>query len=106
MLKVYGADICKDCLAMKVIFEEKGVNYEYISITDNTPNMRAFLGIRDHAQLYEPLRVPDKAGIGIPLFIKEDRMTFDIQEAMEWENIQPVTDEELQHITAICEKLV
>lgn len=106
MLKVYGADICKDCLAMKVIFKERHVKYEYISITDNTTNMREFFGIRDQVELYAPLRTPNGAGIGIPLFIKDDRMTFDIREAMEWEGMEPVSEAELQHITDLCEKLV
>lgn len=106
MLKVYGADICKDCLAMKVVFAEKNIDYEYISIIGNTTNMREFLGIRDQAALYEPLRKPDGAGIGIPLFVKEDQMTFDIREAMVWEEKAPVSEVELHRITEICEKLV
>ncbi|MGN0315977.1 MAG: hypothetical protein ACI4EG_14470 [Fusicatenibacter sp.] len=36
MLKVYGTGICRDCLAMKVIFEERQIPCEYISITHNT----------------------------------------------------------------------
>lgn len=74
MLKVYGTPICKDCLAMKIIFEELGVEYEYVKITDNTTNLKEFLKIRDQEELYAGLR--KDGGIGIPLFVKDGMMSF------------------------------
>ena len=34
-IKIYGADWCSDCLIAKRFFDEKGITYEYIIITDN-----------------------------------------------------------------------
>jgi len=34
-IKVYGADWCSDCVSTKKFLDAKGVNYEYIDITDN-----------------------------------------------------------------------
>ena len=34
-IKVYGADWCSDCVSTKKFLNSKGVNYEYIDITDN-----------------------------------------------------------------------
>jgi|TARA_B110000093_G_scaffold169994_1_gene198483 glutaredoxin len=34
-IKVYGADWCSDCVTLKRFLEEKGVEFEYIIITDN-----------------------------------------------------------------------
>jgi glutaredoxin len=34
-IKVYGADWCSDCITTKRFLEEKGVEFEYIIITNN-----------------------------------------------------------------------
>ena len=34
-IKVYGADWCLDCVSTKKFLDSKGVDYEYIDITDN-----------------------------------------------------------------------
>jgi|TARA_B100000768_G_C11071922_1_gene286958 thioredoxin reductase (NADPH) len=34
-IKVYGADWCSDCIIAKRFLESKGVDFEYIDITDN-----------------------------------------------------------------------
>jgi thioredoxin reductase (NADPH) len=34
-IKVYGADWCSDCVTAKRFLESRGVNFEYIDITDN-----------------------------------------------------------------------
>jgi thioredoxin reductase (NADPH) len=34
-IKVYGADWCSDCVSTKKFLDAKGVDYEYIDITDN-----------------------------------------------------------------------
>ena len=100
MLKVYGTPICKDCLAMKIIFEELGVEYEYVKITDNTTNLKEFLKIRDQEELYAGLR--KDGGIGIPLFVKDGMMSFDINEALTWENFERISEEKLARITEEC----
>ena len=34
-IKVYGADWCSDCVSTRKFLDAKGVDYEYIDITDN-----------------------------------------------------------------------
>jgi thioredoxin reductase (NADPH) len=34
-IKVYGTDWCSDCISTKKFLDGKGVDYEYIDITDN-----------------------------------------------------------------------
>ena len=34
-IKVYGADWCSDCVTAKGFLDSKGVEFEYIDITDN-----------------------------------------------------------------------
>mgnify|MGYP002629977779 FL=1 len=34
-IKVYGADWCSDCITAKRFLNSKGVDFEYIDITDN-----------------------------------------------------------------------
>ncbi len=34
-IKLYGADWCSDCVSAKKALNSKGVEYEYIDITDN-----------------------------------------------------------------------
>ena len=34
-IKVFGADWCSDCVTAKRFLESKGVEFEYIDITDN-----------------------------------------------------------------------
>lgn len=41
-------------------------------------------------------------GIGIPFFVKNDKKSFDINEALSWEGIVPVTEDELNRITEEC----
>lgn len=98
MLKVYGADICRDCLAMKEIFADKGVSYHYVDFISSTAAMREFFAIRDHADIYEAVRSREGGGIGIPLFVKDGEMSFDINEALRWEGKEPVEDAEYERI--------
>ena len=34
-IKVYGADWCSDCVTAKRFLDSKGIEFEYIDITDN-----------------------------------------------------------------------
>ena len=98
MVKVYGADICKDCLAMKLFFEEKGVQYEYVDLTANTKSLRTFLAIRDTIPLYEELRT--RGGIGIPLFSKDGNYSFEINDALLWEGKETIPEERYETVAA------
>ena len=36
LIKMYGADWCSDCINAKNFLNSRGVNFEYILITDNS----------------------------------------------------------------------
>jgi glutaredoxin-related protein len=93
-MKVYGTDICIDCRNQKAIWKSRGLQAEYINITENTNNLKEFLAIRDQDVLFETVR--NQGGIGIPLFVREDgAKTFDIDEALSWLGQTPVRKEEI-----------
>ncbi len=94
MMKVYGTDICIDCRNYKAIQKKRGFEAEYINITENTGNLKAFLEIRDRDSVFEPVK--DRGGIGVPLFVREDGVkTFDLDEALSWLGEKPVEESEI-----------
>lgn len=100
MLKVYSSDICVDCRNFKAIQKNRGFEVEYVDITENTMNLREFLGIRDCASIFD--EVKQRGGIGIPLFVMDDNMTFDINEALSWIGQKSVEDDEIVEKIMAC----
>jgi len=89
-MKVYGSDICIECRNYKKIQAARGFDAEFISITENTANMKEFLRMRDSDSVFDEIRA--HGGIGIPLFVQEDgTKTFDVDEALGWMGQGPVT---------------
>lgn len=88
---------------MKIIFGRLNVEYDFINITESTVNLRAFLKMRDE----DPLLVEFKnsGGLGVPFFIKDDKRSLDINEALLWEGFSPVAENELKRLTEECSLL-
>ncbi len=60
---------------MKAELSEKGIEFEYVEITENVKNLRAFLKIRDTAVEFQQIR---KSGrIGIPCIEKDGEILLD-----------------------------
>ena len=92
MLKVYGSEICIDCRNFKEIMAERGFEVEYIDMTENTANLRAFLKLRDSEAAFEPVK--ERGGIGIPAFVREDgEVTLDLNTALSWIGQEPVEED-------------
>lgn len=70
MLKFYGTDICKDCVAARELLRAQNIEAEFIDITASTPNLRAFLALRDSRPEYDEVKA--RGGIGIPTFVWDD----------------------------------
>ena len=70
MLKIYGSDLCPDCIQCKAELDAAGVAYEYLSITDDLRNLKAFLALRDQDPAFGSVREEGK--IGIPCILRED----------------------------------
>lgn len=91
-MKVYGSDICIDCREFKALMAERGFDVEFVDITENTANMRAFLHLRDREAAFEEVKA--RGGIGIPAFVREDGMvTLDLNTALHWIGQAPVEEE-------------
>ncbi len=80
MLKVYGSSMCEDTVACIAKLNEEKIAYEFIDITKELPNLKAFLIIRDKSPLYDSIR--ENGGIGIPCIEKEDGSY-----TLDWESI-------------------
>ena len=88
-MKVYGSEICIDCREFKALMAERGFEVEYIDITENTANLRAFLQLRDHEAAFDEIKA--RGGIGIPAFVKEDgEVTLDLNTVLGWIGQEPV----------------
>ena len=76
MLKIYGSDLCPDCIQCKAELDAAGVSYEYMSITEDLRNMKAFLKLRETRPEFAPVR--EGESIGIPCILTEEGdLTFD-----------------------------
>lgn len=97
-MKVYGSDICGDCRAFKALMEQRGFEADYIDITENVANLRAFLHLRDHEAVYEEVR--EKGSIGIPAFVSDNgEVTLDLNTALAWIGQEPIEEED----GSVCE---
>lgn len=93
MLKVYGSEICGDCRDFHALMAQRGFEVDYVDITENVGNLRAFLQLRDSEAAFAPVR--EKGSIGIPAFVREDgAVTLDLNTALGWIGQEPVEEEE------------
>ena len=98
MIKIYGSDICIDCRNLKAILKQRSLEqeFEFIDITKTTDNLKEFLEIRDHEDLFEEIRNWQGGAIGIPCFVMEDgAISLDTDEVFSWIGQPPVTDDEI-----------
>lgn len=70
MLKIYGSLLCKDCVACKAAFEEKGIAFEFHDFREELSALKEFLKIRDSSPLFDEIKKEGR--IGIPCIIRED----------------------------------
>ena len=92
-MKVYGSEICGDCREFKALMAQRGFTVDYVDITENVANLRAFLQLRDHEAAFDPVR--ERGSIGIPAFVREDgEVTLDLNLALSWIGEAPAEEEE------------
>lgn len=93
-MKVYGTPLCIDCRNWRAIQAARGLEAEYVNITESTATLKEFLALRDHDPVFAPVR--QSGGIGVPLFVNGDgQKTFDPDEALAWLGQPPVREEEI-----------
>lgn len=70
MLKIYGSMLCPDCVKCREDLDRAGITYEYLDFSEDLRNLKVFLDLRDHNEIFADIR---KAGkIGIPCIVGED----------------------------------
>lgn len=74
MLRIYGSEMCPDCIACKANFDVYGVGYDYIDINASLQNLKAFLQLRDSDPVFNQCRKNNT--IGLPALINEDGTVF------------------------------
>ena len=70
MLKVYGSDLCPDCVACKAAFDAEKISYDFVNITSNMRNLKEFLKLRDSDPAFDSAR--QNGYVGIPALLKTD----------------------------------
>jgi len=70
MLKVYGSELCPDCVACKAAFDENNVAYDFINITTSMRNLKEFLKLRDNDPVFDDARC--SGYVGIPALLSDD----------------------------------
>ena len=70
MLKIYGSQLCPDCVKCKEELEAAGVEFLYLNISENLLYLKKFLKLREENELFDPIRKNGK--IGIPCIVRED----------------------------------
>lgn len=92
-MKIYGSEICSGCRAFKALMAERGFEAEFIEITENVANLRAFLKLRDTQKCFDSIRAEGR--IGIPVFENDDgEITLDENVALAWIGQPPMEEEE------------
>ena len=56
-IKVFGADWCSDCVTAKRFLDSKGVEFEYIDITDNQQAIKLVEGVNNGRRVIPTLMV-------------------------------------------------
>lgn len=70
MLKIYGSDLCPDCIRCKADLDAARVSYEYLSITEDLRSMKEFLKIREESSAFDAAK--ENGSIGIPCLISPE----------------------------------
>ncbi len=70
MLKVYGSQMCPDCIQCEANYREYKVEYEFIDINESLGNLKELLRMRDSDPAF--LEAKEAGSIGIPAIVRED----------------------------------
>ncbi len=74
MLKIYGSEMCPDCVACKYNFDKYKIEYEFLDINKNLRILKEFLKLRDSLHVFDRLKAI--GDIGLPAIVKEDGEVF------------------------------
>ena len=75
MLKIYGTLLCKDCVDCCRDLDEAQITYEFLDISKDLREMKAFLSLRDTHPVFADIRGTER--IGIPCIVDGEGITLD-----------------------------
>lgn len=76
MLKVYGSEMCPDCIECKYNLDRNNIEYDNIDITKSLKGLKEFLKLRDKNAIFDDAK--DNGYIGIPALVTDDgKLTLD-----------------------------
>jgi len=70
MVKIYGSELCPDCIECKYNLDKNKIDYEYVDINKNLKNLKEFLKLRDTDPVFKG--IIGSGSIGIPTLILDD----------------------------------
>ena len=70
MLKIFGSDLCPDCVACKSALDANALTYDFVNITASMRNLKEFLKLRDTNSVFDDARAGGY--VGIPALVRED----------------------------------
>lgn len=89
MIKIFGSNMCPDCIAAKFNFDFYHIEYEFVDINESLKNLKEFLAYRDTSSLFS--NVKETHSIGIPACIDENGNLFiDWKEYMKKRGMNPL----------------
>ena len=89
MLKIYGSDLCPDCIECKYNLDRNNIEYENKDITRNLKDLKEFLKLRDKDRAFDDAR--DNGYIGIPALVADDeKLTLDWESFFTGQGIEVV----------------
>ena len=92
MIKVYGSEMCPDCVACKANFDRYGIEYQFIDINKNLKDLRQFLIYRDTLPVFEHLKsIHD---IGLPACVDGDDVFTDWESFLKEKGFEPFYPQE------------
>ena len=74
MLKIYGSEMCPDCINCKHNLDKYNIEYEFIDINKSLRDLSIFLQMRDSNPVFDHCK--EINDIGLPALVKEDGEVF------------------------------
>ena len=81
-LIVYGTNAYPDCVEAIQKLDEKKADYVYLEFSNNMPNLKRFLKLRDTEAIFDTVKEQGK--VGVPCFKLEDgTLTLNLEEVLD-----------------------
>ena len=81
-LIVYGTNACPDCVEAIQKLDEKKADYVYLEFSNNMPNLKRFLKLRDTEVIFDAVK--EQGQVGVPCFKLEDgTLTLNLEEVLD-----------------------